>query len=197
MMDELMDEVVEALMGDVVLSEYDTGIWCRGRMIHGDLCAIDKNYSIEVLSLGFSQTAGEGTLRPYFYFAIVVRGKMPFGRTDSNAGKSIDGASERIVELLHQHIHGGLKVFFSKAVRLYEKHTIELNTRRLTLDVPEGEVLEGIFFYASPSANSDSTNPGRLGAADGDIVMEVPEESTGASANDPMVIYVRGDAIWD
>ena len=192
MMEELVDSIVEALNADEELRSHDLAAWCPDRRINGELCAINKDVSAEVFSLGFSQPDGAGALKPYYYLGIVLRASTPIGRNPGEAAHGIDSAAERIVDMLHRKNYAGVNVLFSKAIRLYERHTIELNTRRLTLDVAEGEQVEGIFFYAADltltQLESQTPSHGiRLGAGSGG---SSSEEGT-------TVIYMDGDGIWD
>jgi hypothetical protein len=42
-----------------------------------------------------------------------------------------------------------LTVFFSKAVRVYDKRQVELATRGILFTLKDGEAMEGLFFWAS------------------------------------------------
>ena len=178
MMEKLIDSIIAALNSDGELAANNFEACCADS---AEECKLrNRCITAEVCSLGFSQPEGAGALKPYYYFGVVLRDKNPLSRRYNRSGqRTIDSTAERIVSILHHHQYAGLNVLFSKAVRLYERHTIELNTRRLTFEVPKGELLEGVFFYAS-----ESSEP-----AQGHIRL--------GSGNGSDAIYVIDYGIWD
>lgn len=177
MMNELIEAIVERLQGELG-GEFDAGVGCPDLARNPRLYALGKGLEVEVLSLGFSQTAGAGTLKPYYYLGIVLRASKMYAM-----GKAVvDAAAERIVNALHRERLADLNVLFSKAVRCHEKHVVQLTTRSLTLDPKDGECVEALFFYASPLTLSQL-------------------ESQGATLLDanpaPQVVVINGDGIWD
>ncbi len=194
MQEALIDWVVNAMESDEELGHYQLKSFNHDRVSNIELETIRHEFTAEVYSLGFSQTNGQGGLEPYYYFGIVLRWRKPLVSTAQNY-VTIDRVTDRIVKLLHRNQYEpSIFVLFSKALRVYEKHTIELNTRRLTLDPKEGQEVSGIFFYVR--GPYEKYYEGEPGEEPGEgVATGIPEESSGQST--PQVIYVRGDAIWD
>ena len=199
-MNTLIEQIIEILKKDEELLLQRVDVTSRNYGHMPCKRAITDEIKADVFSLGFSQTNGEGVLSPYYYLGVVLRSWRAL-RAKSGLGLSdgLDAAAERIVSLLHRNRIAGFLALFSKAVRVYEKHSIELTTRVITLDVQDGEAVECLFFYARPYAASSSTSssgghPILVGPGEEE---EDPEESSGQQQASPTVIYVRGDAIWD
>ena len=158
-MKKYLKSAAAALREDEVLASLGVNVFTADSENRQKVAAkVKGGISAELRSLGFSQARASGPLAIFYYFGVVLKLNNTLLNENLNRETDIEEAAERIVTVLHHRRLETIMAIFSKCIRLYETHSVALNSRIIKIDVKDGEKVSLVLFYSSRLPLSDIEN---------------------------------------